>query len=251
LEKSGACEVFYFGPENPSSRKQYNIKIRWIPLIRILPIDKSVKKILSILGECDCLVFTSPRGVRILKELSLEQRLLADLRDAIGKRIIAVIGGSTGKALEEEFNIRHYYIPDEWDSYGLGSLLCEIQPKCALLLRARQSSSILERALRECNVSYRKIWVYNIFQLTRTSIPQIPEGSPIILSSSMIANAFIEMQGCPKKNPVIVLGRMTQNTIRKVCSDVSIYVTNHALLENAVRLAESICYNSRERYRSN
>ncbi|MEB3756010.1 MAG: uroporphyrinogen-III synthase [Desulfurococcales archaeon] len=244
MEKSGACEVFYFGPENPSLKKQYNIDIQWVPLIHVLPIDKSVKEILSILRECDCLVFTSPRGVRILKELSLEQGLLADLRHAISKRIIAVIGGSTGKALEEEFNIKHYHKPDEWDSYGLGSLLCGIQPKCALLFRAKQSSNILEGKLKECDVSYRKIGLYDILYTTITRIPKIPEGSPIILSSSMIANAFIRKHGCPKNNPVIVLGRMTQNMIKKLCSDICVYVAKPSLLENAIKIAESICSNN-------
>jgi len=248
LEKSGVCEVFYFGPEIPSLKKRYDIGIQWVPLIRILPIDKSVKEILGILGDCDCVVFTSPRGVRILKELSLEQGLLNALKSNISKRIIAVIGGSTGKALEEEFNIKYYYKPDEWDSYGLGSLLCGIRPKCTLLLRAKQSSNILERKLKECNVSYRKIGLYDILHTTITSMPKIPEGTPIILSSSMIAGAFIRKYGCPKNNPVIILGRMTQNSIKKLCSDISVYLAKPSLLEKAIKLAESICRNNKERY---
>ncbi|MCE4606978.1 MAG: uroporphyrinogen-III synthase [Desulfurococcales archaeon] len=245
MEESDVCNIYYFGPEEPCLKKKYNAEIHWMPLIRVLPINESVKKVLSVIGECDSVVFTSPRGVRVIKELSLEQRLLTSLRNAINKRVIAVIGESTSKALEKEFGIKPHYIPDEWNSYGLGNLLCRIQPKCALLLRAKQSSNILERKLRKCNVLHRKISIYDNIPVTGIIIPKIPVGSPIILSSSMIADAFTKKYGCPDENPVVVLGRITQDVIRKICSGITVYMPKQSLLENAVELAVNICWNNR------
>ncbi|MCE4614153.1 MAG: uroporphyrinogen-III synthase [Desulfurococcales archaeon] len=242
-----ACKLFYFGPEEPDLQENADINLQWIPLVHISPIENSGKEILDAIEKCDYIIFTSPRGVRITKELFYKQGLLSSILNSLSEKSIIVIGGSTGKAVENEFYIKPCCLPIEWDSWGLGDLLCEIHPRCSLLLRARQASSILEEKLKDCNIHYRKVALYDVIPMNKVRGIVIPKGSPIILSSSLIARIFIEYYGCPNDSPLIALGRTTLKTINNMCSSVTVYIPSRPLLEEAIILARNIACNAREK----
>jgi uroporphyrinogen-III synthase len=240
LEKSSACKIFYFGPEKPDLPSEYITYLKWVPLVKIVPIENSLDQILDISDKCDSIVFTSPRGVKILKELSIVKERIDEIRNLLRRMLIIPIGGSTNDSLRNEFNVDSCCIPEEWDSFGLGELLCTVKPNCVLLPRARQASRVLIDKLSQCRVDYRVINLYDIEARQNPMEKDIPPRCPLILSSSLIARTFIGLFGCPENNPVIVLGRMTLETLRENCDGISVFMTAKPLLINAIRLALEI-----------
>jgi len=232
---SSVCKVYYFGPQNPAELGVAAENISWIPILEIKPLTSKLEKILEGINECDTIVFTSPRGPRILLETAKPKSGIAELLRE--KRIVA-IGGKTSNAIREYLGAEPCCTPDVWDSDGLGDLLCMIRPRCALLLRAKQASPILTEKLGGCGVNYRSVSLYELIPKPQLLSRMKFDDCPMIISSSLIARTIINAIGCPGNRVIVALGRTTFNTIREMCGDsTNMILPDKPDLKKAVELA--------------
>jgi uroporphyrinogen-III synthase len=233
---SNACKVYYFGPQNPVELGVNSKNIIWIPLLEIKPLKENLTKISEYATECDTIVFTSPRGPRILREMAESAGEI--ITEIIKSKRIISIGEKTSRSIRKVFGVEPCCIPSIWDSLGLGELLCKIRPECALLLRARQATSILTEELDKCKIDYRNVELYDLIPRQDSLIELESSIYPMILSSSLIARTIIERIGCPWNRAIIALGRTTLNTIREMCGNsIEVLVPEKPDLETAVKLA--------------
>ena len=232
---SSACKVYYFGPQNPVELGVVAENISWIPILEIKPLKNNLEKIIEGLTKCDTVVFTSPRGPRILSEIARSESGIIEL--LAGKKIVA-IGEKTSNAIREYLGVESCCLPDVWDSVGLGDLLCTIKPRCALLLRAKQASPILAGKLEGCGVNYRSICLYELIPKPQALSVIELDDYPLIISSSLIARTIINAIGCPRNRVLVALGRTTFNTIREMCGDhATVILPDKPDLEKAVEIA--------------
>lgn len=128
------------------------------PCIRTVPIlpNPDLDEALERLPAYEWLCLTSPAGVKYLWEALV--RGGKDAR-ALGGLKLAAIGAGTAGALEAH-GLRADFVPPVYDAAHLGAGLGDLARGGVLILRAKEGSQALTRALAEKGVSYRDCPTY-------------------------------------------------------------------------------------------
>ena len=146
------------------------------------------------LGKYRWLVLTSANGVdqffAFLRELDIDHRSLAHLK-------FAVVGRRTGEALKSH-GFHADFIPAEYTSRDLAdSWIPELAwDTPVLLLRARESSSLLPKGLEKAGIPFRDVPLYETWVDTRRKEDLgriLPDTDFITIASASAARALAEM----------------------------------------------------------
>ena len=197
-----------------------------LSLIRTEPLETpEVTEALENLSRYRWIVLTSSNGVELFFRSLKKQGV--DLRSLHGLRF-AVIGEGTRGALEEH-GILPDFVPEKFSSQDLAR---EWIPRLSseesvLLLRAREASEELPRALGEAGIPYRAVALYQtgINLRMREELNRIlPEMDYVTFASGSAVRAFSSMadqrEGLPR---VICIGPVTERAAEK--AGIPVYAT--------------------------
>ncbi|MEN3015127.1 MAG: uroporphyrinogen-III synthase [bacterium] len=160
--------------------KDFNIKVKILELVEIVPIDFNIKKAIGIVDLYDCIGFTSQNGVEIF--YSYLANYSRDGIEKIRKKTIVAIGPKTAEKIKQLYNIDNVYIPSEYTSESLEVMLSKMKLK-TLLLR-----SALSRKINLHNVD--EIYIYNLHPIQNKPRIHLNNYDLIILTSSFITKIF-------------------------------------------------------------
>lgn len=159
------------------------------------------------------IVFTSVNGVEIFFQFLKDKQI--DLRTVLHMKF-AVIGEGTGRALKEK-GIQYDYMPTKYSTYDLTKEWVSTLAKTdkLLLLRAKEASSQLTKALDDGNLYYEDIALYEtvVDQRRKEDLNRIvQEMDYITFSSASAIKAFASMinQVDQVEGKIICIGPVTQ-----------------------------------------
>ena len=138
--------------------RELGAEVLELPAIRLQPISPNLQldRALEHLEAYDWLVFTSPGGVSCFWDALKERRM--DVRRLAGLRL-AAIGRATAQALEAR-GLLVDLVPEEYSADALGRALALQGPRRALLLRAKNASPDLTARLKEAQIPYEDLPLY-------------------------------------------------------------------------------------------
>ncbi|MCI9134181.1 MAG: hydroxymethylbilane synthase [Lachnospiraceae bacterium] len=197
-----------------------------LSLIRTEPLDSpELTEAMENLSGYRWIVLTSSNGVDLFFRYLRERNI--DLRSLWGLRF-AVIGEGTRKALEG-YGILPDFVPEKYSSQDLARewipQLSSSEP--VLLLRAREASQELPKALEEAGIPWKAVAMYQ----TGTDLRMgeelnriLPEMDYVTFASGSAVRAFASMvdhrQGLPR---VICIGPVTERAAEK--AGIPVYAT--------------------------
>lgn len=165
------------------------------------------------------IVLTSANGVKALFDSLKEQRM--DIRKFAHIKF-AVIGDGTARALEEK-GIYCDYIPTMYSSKDMANSLIPLLTKDdkVLLLRAKEASRELPRALKESGISYETVALYETKYDERKGEELnriLKDMDYVTFASSSAVKAFSSMVSEENKNCCahISIGPVTSKTAREL-----------------------------------
>lgn len=225
MQTRESCKIIFLGPDPPKVEPMPNVTIIWMPLIHIRPIDKCSLQVLKLLEKCDIIVFTSPRGPRILAEDAKKSRVYNMLARLMTSRLIAVIGPTTAKSLAESLGVEPSLIPRRYSSRDLAVLLASLSPNCILLARSMQATKELTQLLKDHNICFEEVHLYSeeIDHNNAMKVLNIvDEESIVVLSSPLIASVFCNLltrvrETMLQKAKIAVIGPATLRTVTSAC----------------------------------
>ncbi|MBN1883275.1 MAG: uroporphyrinogen-III C-methyltransferase [Deltaproteobacteria bacterium] len=160
-----------------------------LPSIEIAPPEdmKRAKKTVAEIGGYDCVVFTSPNGVRaffsILDELGKDTR-------ALGRAVVAAMGPGTKVALEDH-GIVPDVVPDEFIAEALADAIIDYVPggvkgKRILLFRAQVARPVLPERLKAEDADVDDVAAYRAVrpEVSREEIARTLDGADLLTFAS-------------------------------------------------------------------
>ncbi len=219
-----SCTILSLGPDPPPLHLVAGkASIAWAPIIRVEPVPQCSTRLLGFLSICDWVVFTSPRGPRLLYMDAVGRGVEEELRKALARRRVAVVGPSTASSLEEFFGIEPSLVPREYSGAALGEELVAHRPRCVVLARSRRGVKDLPRVLARNRIPFQEIPVYDEKPNIK-AIPFLPElasrAKVVLLTSPFIAELYCKyIEPAAKPQPVVVsIGPSTLSVAVKKCS---------------------------------
>jgi uroporphyrinogen III methyltransferase/synthase len=196
--------------------------------------------------QWDCLVFTSPAGVRIFFEILMTQGM--DSRDLSGCRI-AVIGSGTASALKDRGLIADL-MPETYNGVSLGRLLGEelADGSRVLIPRSAIGNPKLVTSMETRGAELGKQFVIRDLAIyeTETVHEQIPMeeltgGTPpdgIFFTSASTVRAFLEQYpGLPMAGlTALCMGEMTGEAAK--AAGMNVMIAEQATVDGLLALAE-------------
>lgn len=155
----GGCRLLFMGPDAP--RAGGGFEPVWIPLISVEPVWGSSARLLSSLGEGSVIVFTSPRGPRLLAMDAIASRAYDRVAEAIRGSTVAVVGPSTLQAVRTYLGEpARTIMPRVYTVRWLAEELARLRPRRAISLRASNSSPALGEVLGREGIPLSEVVVY-------------------------------------------------------------------------------------------
>lgn len=235
--------VLYLGPEYPKHIKEKlenNVEIVFLPILNIIPINKSSMDFLNNVDSCDWIVFTSPRGPKILADDAKNNRVFDLIIEKINNKKLAAVGSETAKSIEINLGKKPDLLPKNYTGKELGVELVKINSKCVLLARSRQGLKDINEVLKEKGINFIEVNLYeesinyenllNINEfLTKNNIQYV------LLSSPLIAKAFCNYI---KQNDITIIsiGPSTYNILKEMCSKFNVLIPQKYTLSSAIDL---------------
>lgn len=214
-------------------------------LIETQPVkSKALDDALSHMENYDYLIFTSSNGVFYFLERLKD--LGKDIR-SIGNVKIGAIGQGTKETLNQS-GLTCPILPLEYTSASLSDKLTSLAKKKErfLLLRARESSSVLPDTLERAGIYYEDIPLYETFQDMRKEellLHSMEDVDYIVFASGEAALAYKNMAGEKKTSGrFIAIGPVTAGKMRELSMEVHVEAKEaraegivHAIVEDVLR----------------
>ncbi len=235
----------YFTKKLSSLLEEKGAEAVCLGLIETQPIkSKALDEALSHMENYDYLIFTSSNGVLYflerLKDLGIDIR-------SIGNVKIGAIGQGTKETLNQA-GLTCPILPLEYTSASLSRKLTFLakEKDRFLLLRAKESSSILPKTLEKAGIYYEDIPLYETFQDMRKEellLRSMEDVDYIVFASEQAALAYKKMAG-EKKTPgrFVAIGPVTARKMRELSMEVHVEAREpraeeivHAIVEDVLR----------------
>lgn len=211
------------------------------PCIETIPVtpNPSVEEALSDLGRYDWLCLTSPAGVdclwNLLESMGKDARHLSAVK-------LAAIGSATAKALAGH-GLQADFVPEVYDAAHLGMGLAELANGAVLILRAREGSDALTKALGAANIPYLDLPLYDTVyrhpqsQALRAKV-EAGDFDYVTFTSASTVKGFVSTVGEDgdfHKITGLCIGPQTAREAEKY--GISVKVAKNATMDNLVALA--------------
>lgn len=216
-----------------------------------LPLSANMQQEFEKLGrmEYDCLVFTSPAGVRMFFALLLESGWDARV---LGGVSLAVIGSGTKRVLRE-YGLRADLMPEVYDGESLGRLLGETLADGSRVLIARSAIgspeliTCMEQQASRAGKSFAvtDLAIYETVTRSGSLIPveqlfmeEAIDG--VFFTSASTVRAFVQTNPAvdPSRVHALCIGKMTAQAARE--AGMQTYTAHEASIDGLVRLAEKL-----------
>jgi uroporphyrinogen III methyltransferase/synthase len=222
------------------------------PAIRLRPVemDDEIRQAMKKFGEgaWDCLVFTSPAGVRVFFDLLFAQGL--DSRNLSGCRI-SVIGSGTGEALRK-FGLLADLMPEKYDGVSLGTLLGEELRDGSRVLIPRSAignPKLITSMEQRCRALGKQFFIQDLpIYETEAAEPApavqnaLREGSidGIFFTSASTVRGFLQLYPDldVTKLRALCMGEMTAEAAQK--AGMQAFTAKNATVNGLVELADDI-----------
>ena len=187
-----------------------------IPVIDIEPVPETIEEMRRLLPDCDWLVVTSPRAVKIMAPiLDLIDRLRRE------KRLrIAAVGPKTRWSLQEA-GLDADLVPREYRGAALAVELASQGPRCVLLARSEKAVPELPRILEAEGVRVVEKPLYRVVELddmAEAAASIADRFDYVVFTSPSIARAFTRHYSRPDKPGFapVAIGPTTAAELRRL-----------------------------------
>jgi len=195
-------------------------KILHWPMIDIKPVKFSntqKKDLLKAFDRADIIVCTSWYGAEyFLKEIASSLKC-APRNDTIGKKIFAVIGTRTQKALQEH-QIQATIVSREETAQGLFKLMAreiDLKGKRILFPRSSLPNPFLKEALKKKGAHVTEIAIYTNTKPAKRKLPSVAIDGVIFTSPSTVKNFLADYGTIPDFWKVLAKGPVTLKTLQE------------------------------------
>ncbi|AFZ70874.1 uroporphyrinogen-III synthase [Caldisphaera lagunensis DSM 15908] len=232
--------ILYFGPDYPKHIED-KVDILFVPIIDIIPINGSSKIFYEKLKKCDWIVFTSPRGPRILVDDAKDNNILDSIINEIQSKKLGVVGPETAKSVKKYLYKDVDLMPKSYTGKELANELIKIRTDCIILARSSQGVKDINEILEKNNKKFIEVSIYdeivNSERLSQVNnyLHENKNIDYIILSSPLIAKAFCDYIRYTNIN-VIAIGPSTLKEVKDRCPFLNVIVPNEYTLNSAIEL---------------
>lgn len=190
----------------------------------------------------DVITFSSKTAVKIFFKKIFEKG--KDAR-CLGKVKIGAVGSQTAKELKK-YAINANFVPEVFDGIHLGKLIAKNikNNEKVLVLNALKTSGDLEKTLKDANVSFERISLYETIYKGEQSEElkyKIENNSAnwVLFTSASTVNGFVKSIGDLNKNNIkaLCIGKQTLKTAKEFgfCCEVSDEATIESMINKLVK----------------
>ncbi|WP_292321009.1 uroporphyrinogen-III synthase [Caldisphaera sp.] len=238
--------VLYLGPEYPEHIQkdlENKVQIVFLPILDIIPINKSSIDFLNNIDKCDWIVFTSPRGPKILANDAKINKVFDLIVGKINNKKLAAVGSETAKSIEIYLGRKPDLIPKSYTGKELGIELSKINSRCVLLARSKQGLKDINEILKEKSINFVEINLYeerlndkNLLSINEFLIKN--DVQYVLLSSPLIAEAFCNYI---KKDDIkiVSIGPSTYSVLKEKCPKYIVLIPQKYTLSSAIELIKN------------
>ncbi len=232
--------ILYLGPEYPKHIED-KVDILFIPILDIIPIKNSSKIFYEKLVQCDWVVFTSPRGPKILADDAKNNNIYGQIIKEIQNKKVASVGPETAKSIKKYLNKDVDLIPKKFTGKDLANELIKVKSNCIVLARSSQGVKEINEILDKNNKKFFEINIYEE-RINDDKLSEINNYlnankniNYVVLTSPLIAKAFCIYINIKNIN-IIAIGPSTLKALKDNCPYLDVLVPDEYTLDSVVKL---------------